>query len=156
MIKPTSQPSELRLVSLCDAPMAAISFTVAHAASNTSGTSHRAWYSINTVGRHPDNTLQILDRIVSKEHAQIIRQPDGRFLFRDLGSQEGEASALDSLGYAHQQFGQHAEAAVCYRQALELHRAAGSRWGVGDTLGHLGDTCAAAAPKTLSSVVRRK
>src|SRR5712675_2411641 len=44
---------------------------------------------INTVGRHPDNTLQILDRIVSKEHAQIIRQPDGRFLFRDLGSLNG-------------------------------------------------------------------
>jgi adenylate cyclase len=44
---------------------------------------------VNTVGRHPDNTLQILDRIVSKEHAQIIRQPDGRFLFRDLGSLNG-------------------------------------------------------------------
>ena len=44
---------------------------------------------INTVGRHPDNTLQILDRIVSKEHAQIIRQPDGHFLFRDLGSLNG-------------------------------------------------------------------
>src|SRR6478736_10079679 len=44
---------------------------------------------INTVGRHPDNTLQILDRIVSKEHAQIIRQADGRFLFRDLGSLNG-------------------------------------------------------------------
>jgi len=45
--------------------------------------------AINTIGRHPDNTLQILDRIVSKEHAQIIRQPDGRFLFRDLGSLNG-------------------------------------------------------------------
>jgi adenylate cyclase len=45
--------------------------------------------AINTVGRHPDNTLQLLDRIVSKEHAQIIRQPDGRFLFRDLGSLNG-------------------------------------------------------------------
>ena len=44
---------------------------------------------INTIGRHPDNTLQILDRIISKEHAQIIRQPDGRFLFRDLGSLNG-------------------------------------------------------------------
>src|SRR3954465_4107765 len=44
---------------------------------------------VNTIGRHPDNTLQILDRIVSKEHAQIIRQPDGRFLFRDLGSLNG-------------------------------------------------------------------
>src|SRR4051812_2421827 len=45
--------------------------------------------AINTIGRHPDNTLQILDRIVSKEHAQIVRQPDGRFLFRDLGSLNG-------------------------------------------------------------------
>ncbi len=25
--------------------------------------------AVNTIGRHPDNTLQILDRIVSKEHA---------------------------------------------------------------------------------------
>jgi adenylate cyclase len=45
--------------------------------------------AVNTIGRHPDNTLQILDRIVSKEHAQIVRQPDGRFLFRDLGSLNG-------------------------------------------------------------------
>jgi len=45
--------------------------------------------AITTIGRHPDNTLQILDRIVSKEHAQIIRQPDGRYLFRDLGSLNG-------------------------------------------------------------------
>ncbi len=44
---------------------------------------------VNTIGRHPDNTLQILDRIVSKEHAQVLRQPDGRFLFRDLGSLNG-------------------------------------------------------------------
>jgi adenylate cyclase len=46
-------------------------------------------HAINTIGRHPDNTLQILDRIVSKEHAQIIQQADGRFLFRDLGSLNG-------------------------------------------------------------------
>jgi len=45
--------------------------------------------AVNTIGRHPDNTLQILDRIVSKEHAQIVRQPDGRYLFRDLGSLNG-------------------------------------------------------------------
>jgi tetratricopeptide (TPR) repeat protein len=65
-------------------------------------------------------------------------------LFRDLGSTEGEAAALDSLGYAHQQAGQHAEATACYLQAVELHRAAGSRWGAGDALGHLGDACHAA------------
>ncbi len=45
--------------------------------------------SVNTIGRHPDNTLQILDRIVSKEHAQVLRQPDGSYLFRDLGSLNG-------------------------------------------------------------------
>ncbi|MES1208408.1 MAG: adenylate/guanylate cyclase domain-containing protein [Pseudomonadota bacterium] len=45
--------------------------------------------AVNTIGRHPDNTLQILDRIVSKEHAQVLRQPDGTYLFRDLGSLNG-------------------------------------------------------------------
>ena len=44
---------------------------------------------VSTIGRHPDNSIQLLDRIVSKEHAQIIRQPDGRYLFRDLGSLNG-------------------------------------------------------------------
>lgn len=43
----------------------------------------------NSIGRHPDNTIQILDRIISKEHAQIHRQPDGRFLLRDLKSLNG-------------------------------------------------------------------
>ena len=45
--------------------------------------------SLTTIGRHPHNTIQILDRIVSKEHAQVIQQPDGRFLYRDLGSLNG-------------------------------------------------------------------
>ena len=57
-----------------------------------SGNDQRREYelgAVNTIGRHPDNTLQILDRIVSKEHAQVLRQPDGRFLFRDLGSLNG-------------------------------------------------------------------
>jgi adenylate cyclase len=44
---------------------------------------------MNTLGRHPDNTIQILDRIISKEHAQIIGTPDGRFMLRDLGSLNG-------------------------------------------------------------------
>lgn len=45
--------------------------------------------AFNSIGRHPDNTIQILDRIISKEHAQITRLPDGRFLLRDLGSLNG-------------------------------------------------------------------
>src|SRR5947207_13791327 len=44
---------------------------------------------INTLGRHPDNTIQILDRIISKEHCQILRTGEGRFLLRDLGSLNG-------------------------------------------------------------------
>ena len=44
---------------------------------------------LTTIGRHPDNMVQILDRIVSKEHAQIIRQPSGQFLYKDLGSLNG-------------------------------------------------------------------
>src|SRR5438874_8720473 len=45
--------------------------------------------AINTIGRHPDNSIQILDRIISKEHAQILKGGDGRFLLRDLGSLNG-------------------------------------------------------------------
>jgi adenylate cyclase len=44
---------------------------------------------INTIGRHPDNSIQILDRIISKEHAQILRGADGNYLLRDLGSLNG-------------------------------------------------------------------
>ena len=60
--------------------------------SSSRGNDQRREYElapVNTIGRHPDNTLQILDRIVSKEHAQVLRQPDGRYLFRDLGSLNG-------------------------------------------------------------------
>jgi adenylate cyclase len=45
--------------------------------------------AVTTIGRHPDNAIQILDRIVSKEHAQVLRQTNGRFLYRDLGSLNG-------------------------------------------------------------------
>ena len=45
--------------------------------------------AFNSIGRHPDNTIQILDRIISKEHAQIHRAVDGRFLLRDLKSLNG-------------------------------------------------------------------
>lgn len=42
----------------------------------------------NTLGRHPNNTHQILDRIVSKEHCHIERV-DGGWQVRDLGSLNG-------------------------------------------------------------------
>ncbi|HEX2691957.1 MAG TPA: adenylate/guanylate cyclase domain-containing protein [Kofleriaceae bacterium] len=45
--------------------------------------------AFNTIGRHPENTIQILDRIISKEHAQIQRAADGRYLLRDLRSLNG-------------------------------------------------------------------
>ena len=44
---------------------------------------------VNTIGRHPDNTVQILDRIISKEHAHVIQTPDQRYLLKDLGSLNG-------------------------------------------------------------------
>ncbi len=45
--------------------------------------------AFNSIGRHPENTIQILDRIISKEHAQIIKTPEDKFLLRDLGSLNG-------------------------------------------------------------------
>jgi adenylate cyclase len=45
--------------------------------------------ALNTIGRHPDNSIQVLDRIVSKEHAQIFLSPDNKYVLRDLGSLNG-------------------------------------------------------------------
>jgi len=42
----------------------------------------------NTLGRHPDNSIQILDRIVSKNHCHIIQVGNG-FVLKDLGSLNG-------------------------------------------------------------------
>jgi adenylate cyclase len=43
---------------------------------------------INSLGRHPNNTIQLLDKIVSKEHC-ILEQREGFFVLRDLGSLNG-------------------------------------------------------------------
>jgi adenylate cyclase len=43
----------------------------------------------DTLGRHPDNSVQVFDPVVSKRHAEIVRLPDGTFLLRDLGSLNG-------------------------------------------------------------------
>lgn len=45
--------------------------------------------AFNTIGRHPDNTVQVLDRIVSKEHCRITRAPNGQYVLRDTGSLNG-------------------------------------------------------------------
>ena len=42
----------------------------------------------NSLGRHPNNTIQLLDRIVSKEHCVVEQRKDG-FWLRDLGSLNG-------------------------------------------------------------------
>lgn len=45
--------------------------------------------AFNTLGRHPDNTVQVLDRIVSKEHCRITRSANGEYTLRDVGSLNG-------------------------------------------------------------------
>ncbi len=42
----------------------------------------------NTLGRHPENRIQILDRVVSKEHCVITKQPKG-YNLKDFGSLNG-------------------------------------------------------------------
>jgi adenylate cyclase len=44
---------------------------------------------VNTIGRNPKNTIPILDRILSKEHATVLLAPNGRYVFNDLGSLNG-------------------------------------------------------------------
>ncbi len=44
--------------------------------------------AVNSLGRHPNNSIQLLDKIVSKEHC-IIEQRGDHFVLRDLGSLNG-------------------------------------------------------------------
>ena len=53
------------------------------------GAKEHSLAAFNTVGRHPDNTVQVLDRIVSKEHCRITRGPQGGYVLRDTGSLNG-------------------------------------------------------------------
>ena len=44
--------------------------------------------AINTLGRHPEQTVQILDRVVSKEHS-LITFADDDYWIQDIGSRNG-------------------------------------------------------------------
>jgi adenylate cyclase len=45
--------------------------------------------AVNTVGRHPMQTIQVLDPQVSKEHMVIEQGAGGKWILRDLGSLNG-------------------------------------------------------------------
>ncbi len=45
--------------------------------------------ALTSLGRHPENTVEIPDRSVSKFHAQIQRDIHGRHILKDLGSRNG-------------------------------------------------------------------
>ena len=51
-------------------------------------TRDHALVAVNTIGRHPNQTIQVLDRLVSKEHIVVRETPDGWWL-EDLGSLNG-------------------------------------------------------------------
>jgi tetratricopeptide (TPR) repeat protein len=61
-------------------------------------------------------------------------------LYRDVGNREGQASAWDSLGFAHQHLGHYGKALTCYQHALGLIRDLGNRYFEAVTLARLGDT----------------
>ncbi len=44
--------------------------------------------AINTLGRHPDQTIQVLDRVVSKEHA-LVTFADDAYWLQDMSSRNG-------------------------------------------------------------------
>jgi len=53
-----------------------------------SGRQERQLFRHNSLGRHPRNTHQVLDRVVSKEHCHI-ELVDGGYVLKDLGSLNG-------------------------------------------------------------------
>ncbi len=52
------------------------------------GQLERELSAVNTLGRHPNNSIQLLDRIVSKEHC-VVEYRGNRWYLRDLGSLNG-------------------------------------------------------------------
>lgn len=52
------------------------------------GPQERDLATVNSLGRHPNNTIQLLDRIVSKEHC-VVELRGSRWVLRDLGSLNG-------------------------------------------------------------------
>jgi adenylate cyclase len=56
--------------------------------------------AFNTLGRHPDNSIQVLDRIVSKEHARVSQAPNGSWMIRDAGSLNGTLVNGERIGEA--------------------------------------------------------
>ncbi len=52
------------------------------------GQLERELSAVNTLGRHPNNSIQLLDRIVSKEHC-VVEFRGNRWYLRDLGSLNG-------------------------------------------------------------------
>ncbi|WP_460528685.1 tetratricopeptide repeat protein [Flindersiella endophytica] len=61
-------------------------------------------------------------------------------MFREIGSTDGKAATLDSLGYAHHHLGQYDLATSCYQRSLDLARLLGDPSYEAHTLSHLGDT----------------
>ena len=53
-----------------------------------SGRQERQLFRHNSLGRHPRNTHQVLDRVVSKEHCHI-EMVGGEYVLKDLGSLNG-------------------------------------------------------------------
>ena len=53
-----------------------------------SGRQERQLFRHNSLGRHPRNTHQVLDRVVSKEHCHI-ELVDEDYVLKDLGSLNG-------------------------------------------------------------------
>ena len=45
--------------------------------------------ALSSLGRHPENSIEVHDRSVSKFHAQIQRSKDGVYTLQDLGSRNG-------------------------------------------------------------------
>jgi tetratricopeptide (TPR) repeat protein len=67
-----------------------------------------------------------------------------------------QASAWDSLGYAHHHLGEYPQATTCYQTALAIYRTLGDRYNEADTLTHLGQAHQAAGELASAAHVWRQ
>ena len=56
---------------------------------STAGARYALTEPVTTIGRHPQSSVFLDDITVSRRHAEVVRDDDGMFVLRDVGSLNG-------------------------------------------------------------------
>ena len=106
--------------------------------SRTSQAGQRMFVETDSTLRHAKRAAELAYRRYRARTRAIPQGQEEVIRRRSAGDRRGEAVKLNALGKAYRERGQHAEAVVCYMQALAIFRDLKSRRGEGLSLSNLG------------------